>query len=363
MPSRHREALRRTLTSVMVARTGGDTSGRKCDGAVVFEGEEKRKMKEQSLKYEFGRGNEILAKMKNRKTAKQYQGHVAKWADWLAGQGIKRMSQLIMAYGDVESAIQAWTDVMVADGKTASTVHSYIAGVCVATSTPMGAIKKPKRRACDIIRSREMGGNQRGGQEEASGRYDDLIRFQRIAGIRRAELADLTGADLVTDESGHPCIHVRKGKGGKEQLQRILPGEMSVIRPYFTGKGVSEKIFPAETMRNHLDLHALRGQRARQCYQYYLDRIRQDPEYAEQLRQEIRERYIHLSGRSDSITRFLRQIDRDSGRYKLRGSSREMAEGKGLPVEYDRLALMAVSVFHLSHWRIDVTVSNYMLAI
>lgn len=36
---------------------------------------------------------------------------------------------------------------------------------------------------------------------------------------------------------------------------------------------------------------------------------------------------------------------------------------KGLLTEYNRLALMAVSVFHLSHWRLDVTVSNYLLAV
>ena len=38
------------------------------------------------------------------------------------------------------------------------------------------------------------------------------------------------------------------------------------------------------------------------------------------------------------------------------------AEKNGLPVVYDRLAVMAVSVFHLSHWRCDVTVDNYLLA-
>ena len=31
----------------------------------------------------------------------------------------------------------------------------------------------------------------------------------------------------------------------------------------------------------------------------------------------------------------------------------------GKETEYDRLALLAVSVFHLAHWRCDVTVHNY----
>ena len=49
------------------------------------------------------------------------------------------------------------------------------------------------------------------------------------------------------------------------------------------------------------------------------------------------------------------------GFYKIRGASVDIAKEKGLPLEYDRMALMMTSVFHLSHWRNDVTVINYML--
>lgn len=52
-----------------------------------------------------------------------------------------------------------------------------------------------------------------------------------------------------------------------------------------------------------------------------------------------------------------------SGIYRVRGENKKLALKKGLPTEYNRLALMAVSVFHLSHWRLDVTVSNYLLAV
>ena len=46
--------------------------------------------------------------------------------------------------------------------------------------------------------------------------------------------------------------------------------------------------------------------------------------------------------------------------YYLR-SNRETALRMGKPIAYNRLALMAVSVLHLSHWRTDVTVTNYIL--
>jgi hypothetical protein len=51
------------------------------------------------------------------------------------------------------------------------------------------------------------------------------------------------------------------------------------------------------------------------------------------------------------------------GTYKLKGNNKKLAVENNLPTEYDKLALMAVSVFHLSHWRNDVTVASYMLAI
>ena len=50
------------------------------------------------------------------------------------------------------------------------------------------------------------------------------------------------------------------------------------------------------------------------------------------------------------------------GVYKLRGKNREKALKYGLAVEYDRLAVFAVCVFHLIHLRLD-TLTNYLLAV
>ncbi|MBR4763669.1 MAG: hypothetical protein IK087_05595 [Lachnospiraceae bacterium] len=45
--------------------------------------------------------------------------------------------------------------------------------------------------------------------------------------------------------------------------------------------------------------------------------------------------------------------DMDDRPYKLRGDNLRKAQVLGLPEEYNRLALMLVSVLHLSHWRLD----------
>lgn len=70
-------------------------------------------------------------------------------------------------------------------------------------------------------------------QRECSPRLWD---FTCCVGIRRAEYAALHGSDLVYDESGYLCVLIRKGKGGKRQLQRIPLGCEQFIKQYFNGK-------------------------------------------------------------------------------------------------------------------------------
>ena len=50
------------------------------------------------------------------------------------------------------------------------------------------------------------------------------------------------------------------------------------------------------------------------------------------------------------------------GIYSLRGKNRALALRKGLPISYDKRALLATSIFKLSHWRNDVTIGSYLLA-
>ena len=49
-----------------------------------------------------------------------------------------------------------------------------------------------------------------------------------------------------------------------------------------------------------------------------------------------------------------------TGTCWLRKDNRSLARELGRPVGYDRLALLAASVFCLSHWRHDVTIANYL---
>lgn len=117
-----------------------------------------------------------------------------------------------------------------------------------------------------------------------------------------------------------------------------------------------EVLFNARTLS-----HGLRAEQARKAYSYYAERLKREPSYKHTCRKELALRYktMHTAEKSTN-QRFLRDIMNDTP-YVLRGKNREKAVAQGKTVTYNRLAMMMVSVFHLSHWRFDVTSVNYLV--
>lgn len=248
------------------------------------------------------------------------------------------------------------------EGKTASTIHTYVAGCCAAWQIPMGEVKKPVRHCYENTRSRgKKAVDQRNdAKREASPR---LFDFAEKVGIRRHEYLSLRQDNLKIDESGYLCVEVQKGKGGKYQLQRLLSQDVDFVKDYFDGS--DKYVFAKEEMENKIDLHAIRADIAKEAYRYYLDRLCSEPTYREQLEREIEARWRIYRGKTkgDESTDRNWDVEKVRGSYHIRGNNRKYAIANGLDTSYDRCAVMAVSVFHLSHWRCDVTIDNYLLAI
>ena len=55
------------------------------------------------------------------------------------------------------------------------------------------------------------------------------------------------------------------------------------------------------------------------------------------------------------------QLHEMQGTYVMRGKNRTFAVELGIDYELDRLAVLATSIYHLSHWRNGVAVRNYIL--
>ena len=216
----------------------------------------------------------------SQKSLRQYRRDAIRFGEWCKKEyGVK-------AFADCKPYIQQYADWLESKGRSSSTVHTYLASVCRFFDVDLGSIQKPKRVCAKNTRSRgkKEPGARRSATREASPRLYD---FALKVGVRRAEYGHLLMDDCVLDESGYPCVRIVKGKGGKFQLQRILPESVDFVRSYFERD--SKFVFSRAEMRNEIDLHALRAIQARRAYDHYCKRIEQ--EGREKLTKEIQARW------------------------------------------------------------------------
>lgn len=188
-----------------------------------------------SLKYEIAQkckelqaNKPVGGKHTSDKSWRAYLDAAVKYGEWC------KQRYHCRHFSDCRPYVQDYADWLVEQGLSASTVHTYLAGICRVFEVPMDKVQKPKRVTAQNTRSR--------GKREVDDRRDAareisprLYDFACVVGVRRTEYVRLRGDDLVYDESGYPCVRVKRGKGGKFQLQRILPGDEMFIRSYFDG--------------------------------------------------------------------------------------------------------------------------------
>ena len=125
-----------------------------------------------------------------------------------------------------------------------------------------------------------------------------------------AELVVLT---LRTDESGYLCVYVCNGKGGKDQMQRILPSDVALVKKIFSEVKSDQKVFTSKEMNNKINLHGLRAEQARRAYSYYAEKLEREPNCKYVCRKELALRYKTMHT-ADRVTnqRFLKDIMNDT---------------------------------------------------
>ena len=292
----------------------------------------------------------------NEDTAKQYEKHNSKFCDFCKEQGITNTKHI---KGKETQTVQAYADYLQESGKAAATIHTYIAGPCKALGVKMSEIEKPLRTTLDITRSRENFRNEQGTNEENDPRFQRLIKFAGMVGIRREEYAELKITNIKKDEAGYFCIEVEHGKGGKYQLQRILPDNIKDVKAIIK-ESKGNYIFTKEEMNNKIDLHSYRARNAQEAYRYYDEKIRNEKGYKEKLYIELVNRWNQLHKYDPAaFKKYLHELKTEH--YITRGHTREISEANHGRACWNRLAVMAVSVFHLSHWRSNVTINNYLI--
>lgn len=295
-----------------------------------------------------------LQKYQHDLTRKQYLRDVKRYVKFCREHFDSR------TFDDCKGHIQDYCDYLKKKGYTASTIHTYLSPICSLFEVDLSKIEKPVRHVANYQKGRNTPMID-AKNDISNPDWGYIVDFERKTGIRRDELKRLTGKDFQYDESGRACVLVRRGKGGKRQMQRILEKDISFIRSYFTSVAPDERIFNEKYFQNNLNFHHLRAECAREYYYEQLRRIRENPNYRAQLEKEIKARWYATNKKKNGKPKPFRNEELN-GIYVLRGKNRMLAQTKGLPICYDKTALLATSLFKLSHFRNDVTIASYMLA-
>lgn len=162
----------------------------------------------------------------NNTSRTSYKRSATRFSKWAKENNIKTISEIS------EEVLQQYHDDLKNDPKhyTAATIHTYLAPIAKAAGINLNRIRKQKRTSDKIIRGRKQEANAQGKNQELNSRFSRLVEFQKVVGIRRNELKNLTGQDLKIDEYGNCYIFVKRGKGGKKQMQYILPKDVAIVK-------------------------------------------------------------------------------------------------------------------------------------
>ena len=166
--------------------------------------------------------------------------------------------------------------------------------------------KPPKRNREDIKRSR---GDRVRDKHFSKTNNDELIKFCQGTGLRRKELQELRGKDMISKEQieaeisrleGIPeeqrlpmavqrletlydarmfddrwYIHVRNGKGGRERISPIIGKDAKQIIERIAGTPAEEKVW--QHIHNSADIHGYRSDYAMAIYKAYAREIQDIP--------------------------------------------------------------------------------------
>ena len=321
------------------------------------------------LKYDMKQA--ALRDLTDDETIKCYKKNIDRFCEWAKSAYHIRLQRDIAKHSDVDTPqklVQKYEKYLENDYPkklSPSSIHTYLAPVCKAFGIDMAAIQKPRRNALSITKCRNDKKNERGSREAADPKNARLMQLAACIAIRRTEYGKMQAISLKKDVCGHDCIEI-KGKGGKTQLQRILDTDLPLVRAAFAGKDAKQKIFNEEDLKNHISLHTLRAAHARECYQYYKSICQNGGR--EKLMTELLAYFDSYHVGDPQSKRFQKQrelfineMEKGNGRYQIRGDNVVRARMLGRPLDYDRVALLCVNVFHLAHWRNNVGIQHYML--
>ena len=222
-------------------------------------------------------------------------------------------------------------------------------------------IKTPPRKRKNITRSR---GDAIRDKHFSIQKNQNMITFCMCTGLRRAELAQIRGTDLIVHE-GKLCLDIRRGsKGGRLRISPVVGSdeEIELVKRLCADAG-DQKIFPHPS--SNADIHFYRGQYAMRVYELY---ERDYEEYKNErlivYKNNVLDSYMTVNGKRDS-SRFPELYVTDGASKTIRKSYRDVSgtyycRNDLKSRKYDRKAMFEASKA-LGHHRESIFAVYYAL--
>lgn len=163
--------------------------------------------------------------------------------------------------------VEKWVQYNIDRGLSAYSIKLEIAALaklysCKSTDFD---IKTPARKRTNIKRSR---GPAIMDKHFSISKNKDLITFCKCTGLRRSELEQIRGTDLIAQKGGL-FLEIKRGvKGGRIRISPVIGSEeeISLVKRLCEEKG-NEKIFSTPSV--NADIHSFRADYAKRIYNKY----------------------------------------------------------------------------------------------
>ena len=278
------------------------------------------------------------------KTMETYQNEVSKFADWLEKKGLKKTD-----WDTAKGYIQDYIDYLVDENKSAWSCNTALSALAKTFQVCAADYDRPIRHSFNIIR-----GTFKVARDELNDkRAADILAANRIIGIRRNELKSIKVSNFHEYErNGRTIIELSYvGKGGKNCHSFYYDdNSQEYIRKLLAGKKANEKVFNnvMKQFSYDADLHSARREAAVKMYDYILGHPEEHDFFMSELTRIFDEKHKRIPDNLEKP-------------YRLRGKNKEEHEKMGLKTEVDRFAALCVSTLLLNHYRVNVSVTNYLL--
>lgn len=296
-------------------------------------------------------------------TYRSYLKHACYFVRWCKEQPVDpKLGHKPRTLHECRSFAEKWVQSTIDKGLSAYTIKLELSALAklYGCKTTDFAIVTPPRKRKNITRSR---GNAARDKHFSVVNNRELITFCKCTGLRRAELEQIRGTDLVVHD-GKLCLDIKRGtKGGRLRISPIVGSkeEIEVVKNLCASAG-DNKVFPKPS--ENADIHSYRAEYAMRMYNANKRELKEfQNERLIVYRNKVIDSYTTSNGRRN-IKWFAHLYTTDStGKHMLPGyrdvSSAYYCRSDLKGVCYDRSALFEAS-YCLGHNRETIVTSNYL---